>query len=88
MSGALNKGDRVRISRHNRLLHYQPGDTGTVWDKSHIVSGQTHYYSVVMDKDDPPQPILFTEDEIEPIGPALGPAPTGCSCSGGSSEFP
>lgn len=75
MTGELNKGKRVRISRQNRLPYYQPGDTGTIEDIWNAAGGQNRYYLVLMDRDDPPRPILFAEDEIESIGADKRPAP-------------
>jgi hypothetical protein len=75
MCGELSTGDRVRISQQNRLPPYQPGDTGTIRDTSLAAGGQARYYLVIMDQDDPPQPILFAEDEIEPVGGDTGSGP-------------
>jgi hypothetical protein len=68
MSVALKVGDRVRVTRQNRVAGYQTGDTGKVlWaSESSRMKGE-RYYTVAMDKDDLDHTgIVFSESEIEP----------------------
>jgi hypothetical protein len=66
MSRPLKPGDRVRVTLHNRLAGYQPGDKGTVVRLSVSAATGERYYTVAMDKDDPTASgAVFTEGEIE-----------------------
>jgi hypothetical protein len=64
----LRKGDCVRVTRHNRMPHYEPGDKGMVAEGPNTLGGDRLYYLVMMDKDEPPRVVIFTEDEIERDG--------------------
>ena len=61
----LRRGDVVRVTRMNRMPHYEPGDKGTIVMGPKGLGSARPYYLVVMDKDDPPHIVIFTEDEIE-----------------------
>lgn len=66
----LKVGDRVRLTKRNRLAGYQPGDKGTVIRVPKAAPGGQPYYIVAMDRDGPTGTgVLFTEDEIEPDEP-------------------
>jgi hypothetical protein len=66
MSYQLKPGDRVRVTVHNRMAGYQPGDKGTILRVSVSTATGEHYYTVAMDKDDPGHSrAVFTEGEIE-----------------------
>jgi hypothetical protein len=66
MSRALKVGDRVRVTIHNRMAGYQPGDKGAVLREVADGPSGTRYYVVAMDKDDPIKTgVLFSDDEIE-----------------------
>jgi hypothetical protein len=67
MSHPLRVGDRVRLTKRNRLGGYQPGDKGTVIRVPKAAPGSQPYYIVAMDRDGATGTgVLFTEDEIEP----------------------
>jgi hypothetical protein len=67
MSRPLKPGDRVRVTLHNRLAGYQPGDKGTVARLSMSAATGERYYTVTMDKGEPDSTgVIFAEDEIEP----------------------
>ncbi len=61
----LAKGDFVRITRQNRMPRYQTGDRGMIADGPNTLGGVQGYYLVMMECDDPPRLVVFTEDEIE-----------------------
>ena len=66
MSRPLKPGDRVRVTLHNRLAGYQPGDKGTVVRLSVSAATGERYYTVAMDKDDPTASgAVVAEGEIE-----------------------
>jgi hypothetical protein len=59
----------VRITVHNRLYDYQPGEKETVLNEVADLRGEC-YFVVAMDKDHPSKPGVFVEDEIElDVGP-------------------
>jgi hypothetical protein len=68
MSLTLKLGDRVRVTRANRLPGYHPGDRGSILGVvPNPIGGITPSYTVAMDKNSPSaEPALFAEDEIEP----------------------
>ena len=66
MMYALRRGQRVRITPQNRMPRYKTGDEGMIAEGPHALGERDGYYLVVMDKDDPPRLVIFTEDEIAP----------------------
>ena len=68
MSLTLKLGDRVRVTRANRLPGYHTGDRGTILGVvPNPIGGTNPSYTVAMDKNSPSaEPALFAEDEIEP----------------------
>jgi hypothetical protein len=67
MSLTLKLGDRVRVTRANRLPGYHPGDRGRIVGVvPNPIGGTTPRYTVAMDKNSPSaEPALFAEGEIE-----------------------
>jgi hypothetical protein len=62
----LKKGDRVRVTTHNRMYGYQPGDKGTIVREAVRAPSGTRYYLVAMDKDNPAHAgVVFNAEEIE-----------------------
>ena len=61
----LRRGDVVRVTSANRMPRCDPGDKGTIVMGPKGLDSARPYYLVVMDKDDPPHIVIFTEDEIE-----------------------
>jgi hypothetical protein len=62
----LKKGDRVRVTRLNRMYGYQPGDKGTITREAIRAPSGTRYYLVAMDKDNPAHTgVVFNAEEIE-----------------------
>jgi hypothetical protein len=66
MSEQLKVGDRVRVSHHNHVQGYQPGDKGMVQGVPDMpVMGDHFHYLVAMDKDGGSSRTVFTAEEIE-----------------------
>jgi hypothetical protein len=62
----LKKGDRVHVTRRNRMYGYQPGDKGTIVREAIRAPSGTRYYLVAMDKDNPAHAgVVFNAEEIE-----------------------
>ena len=62
----LKKGDRVRVTTHNRMYGYQPGDKGTIVREAIRAPSGTRYYLVAMEKDNPSHAgVVFNAEEIE-----------------------
>jgi hypothetical protein len=62
----LTKGDRVRVTGRNRMYGYQPGDKGTIVCEAVRAPGNTRYYLVAMEKDNPAHAgVVFNAEEIE-----------------------
>jgi hypothetical protein len=66
MSDPLKVGDRARVKARRRIPHYPAGEKGTVSRGPQTSTNGTTYYLLVMDKDDPPEEVIFKADEIEP----------------------
>ena len=68
MSLTLKLGDRVRVTRANRLPGYHPGDRGRIVGVvPNPIGGTNPSYTVAMDKNGPSaEPALLAEDEIKP----------------------
>jgi hypothetical protein len=63
MRVALKPGDRVQVTKANRVPGYQPGDMGTLlWVAG--AEGEVNHFVVVMDRDTEQPPVVFTVDEI------------------------
>jgi hypothetical protein len=63
----LKPGDRVRVTRRNRLTDYFPGDRGRVLAGPERVAGsRLRYYSVAIEEAPGKVRAVFAEDEIEP----------------------
>jgi hypothetical protein len=66
MSDQLKVGDRVRVTHHNHVQGYQPGDKGMVQGVPDMpVMGDQFHYLVAMDKDGGSTRTVFTAEEIE-----------------------
>lgn len=65
---ALARGDFVRLTPQNRMPRYEPGDRGMITQGPNTLGGVQRYYLVMMERDDPPRIVIFTEDEIEREG--------------------
>ena len=60
-------GDRVRVTRTNRLAGYLPGERGEIVAGPEVVAGgRLRYYFVVMEREFGPASAVFAADEIEP----------------------
>ena len=66
MSDPLKVGERVRVKAGVRLPKYSGGDKGAVSRGPQSSADGSTYYLVVMDKDDPPEAVIFKAEEIEP----------------------
>lgn len=68
MSQELKPGDRVRVSKLNRVKGYRIGDTGIVRKEPRTspISGVT-FYVVSMGKNGHRWNVVFKADAIEPI---------------------
>ncbi len=66
MSDPLKVGGRVRVKPGVRLPKYSGGDKGAVSRGPQSSADGSTYYLVVMDKDDPPEAVIFKAGEIEP----------------------
>jgi hypothetical protein len=66
MSQQLKPGDRIRISKLNRVTRYWSGQTGIVQKgpRTSPISGVI-FYVVSMDKDSHAWTVVFKADEIE-----------------------
>jgi hypothetical protein len=65
----LRPGDRVRVTRKNRLPGYLPGERGEVVAGPEAVAGSVlRYYLVAMEREFGPASAVFAADEIEPDG--------------------
>ena len=65
-SAPLKAGDRVRVRAGVRLPKYSGGDKGAVSHGPQTSADGSTYYLLVMDKDDPPESVIFKAGEIEP----------------------
>jgi hypothetical protein len=60
-------GDRVRITRQNRLTGYLPGDRGQVVVGPEVITAsEVRYYLVAIKEVPARSSAVFAEDEIEP----------------------
>ena len=63
----LKPGDRVRVTRYNRLAGYLPGDRGEVLTGPEVVAEDgLRYYFVTFQEVPARSAAVLVEDEIEP----------------------